>query len=137
MTVEKSIAVPTFFAPVRVGGNSFVLPPCNASRGNATDRATICHVLDICQNENALSQQQYIEMQDVKCGKQDLVQINPLILSAAGLDMHKEASGNVSDKVATVDPLVSGYGQTVSYQPHIRANTIRSSREQHRCPHNL
>ncbi len=36
-----------------------------------------------------------------------------------------------------VDPLVSGYGQTVSYQPHIHANTIRSSREQHRCPHNL
>jgi hypothetical protein len=36
-----------------------------------------------------------------------------------------------------VDPLVSGDGQTVSYQPHIHANTIRSSREQHRCSHNL
>jgi hypothetical protein len=35
------------------------------------------------------------------------------------------------------DPLVSGDGQTVSYQPHIHANTIRSSREQHRCSHNL
>jgi hypothetical protein len=36
-----------------------------------------------------------------------------------------------------VDTLVSGDGQTVSYQPHIHANTIRSSREQHRCSHNL
>jgi len=36
-----------------------------------------------------------------------------------------------------VDPLVSGDGQTVSYQPHIHANTIRSSREQHRCSLNL
>ncbi len=35
------------------------------------------------------------------------------------------------------DPLVSGDGQTVSYQPHIHANTIRSSQEQHRCSHNL
>jgi len=34
------------------------------------------------------------------------------------------------------DPLVSGDGQTVSYQPHIHANTTRSSREQHRCSHN-
>jgi len=39
--------------------------------------------------------------------------------------------------VKAVDPLVSGDGQTVSYQPHIHANTIRSSREQHRCSHNL
>jgi len=36
-----------------------------------------------------------------------------------------------------IDPLVSGDGQTLSYQPHIHANTIRSSREQHRCSHNL
>ena len=38
-----------------------------------------------------------------------------------------------------VNPLVSGDGQTVSYQPHIHANTIRSSQEQeqHRCSHNL
>ncbi len=36
-----------------------------------------------------------------------------------------------------VDPLVSGNGQTVSYQPHIHANTIRSSQEQHCCSHNL
>ena len=35
------------------------------------------------------------------------------------------------------DPLVSGDGQTVSYQPHIHANIIRSSREQHCCSHNL
>jgi len=35
------------------------------------------------------------------------------------------------------DPLVSGDGQTVSYQPQIHANTIRSSQEQHRCSHNL
>ena len=35
------------------------------------------------------------------------------------------------------DPLVSGDRQTVSYQPHIHANTIRSSREQHRCSHKL
>ena len=35
------------------------------------------------------------------------------------------------------DPLVSGDGQTVSDQPQIHANTIRSSREQHRCSHNL
>ncbi len=38
---------------------------------------------------------------------------------------------------SAVDPLVSGYGQTVSYQPHIHTNTIRSSCEQHCCPHNL
>ncbi len=37
----------------------------------------------------------------------------------------------------SVDPLVSGDGQTISYQPHIHANTIRRSREQHRCSHNL
>jgi hypothetical protein len=36
-----------------------------------------------------------------------------------------------------VDPLVSGDGQTVSYQPHNHANTIRSSREQRRSSHNL
>jgi hypothetical protein len=36
-----------------------------------------------------------------------------------------------------IDPLVSGDRQTLSYQPHIHANTIRSSREQHRCSHNL
>jgi hypothetical protein len=36
-----------------------------------------------------------------------------------------------------VDPLVSGDGQTISYQPHIHANTISSSREQHCCSHNL
>ena len=41
------------------------------------------------------------------------------------------------DDWVVVDPLVSGDGQTVSYQPHIHANTIRSSREQHRCSHNL
>ena len=35
------------------------------------------------------------------------------------------------------DPLVSGDGQTVSYQPQIHANTIRSSQEQHHCSHNL
>ncbi len=40
-------------------------------------------------------------------------------------------------RAIVVDPLVSGDGQTVSYQPHIHANTIRSSREQHRCSHNL
>jgi len=40
-------------------------------------------------------------------------------------------------RTPSVDPLVSGDGQTVSYQPHIHANTIRSSREQHRCSHNL
>ena len=44
----------------------------------------------------------------------------------------------------TVDPLIPGYGQTFTEpvhpfpdQPHIHANTIRSSREQHRCSHNL
>jgi hypothetical protein len=43
-----------------------------------------------------------------------------------------------------VDPLIPGYGQTFTEpvhpfpdQPHIHANTIRSSREQHRCSHNL
>jgi hypothetical protein len=36
-----------------------------------------------------------------------------------------------------VDPLVSGFGQTVSYHSHIHANTVRSSHEQHRSPHNL
>jgi hypothetical protein len=36
-----------------------------------------------------------------------------------------------------VDPLVSGDGQTVSYQPQIHANTIRRSQEQNRCSHNL
>jgi hypothetical protein len=35
------------------------------------------------------------------------------------------------------DPLVSGDGQTISYQHHVHANTIRSSREQHCCSHNL
>jgi hypothetical protein len=33
--------------------------------------------------------------------------------------------------------LVSGDGQTASYQPHIHANTIKSSREQHHCSLNL
>jgi hypothetical protein len=33
-----------------------------------------------------------------------------------------------------VDPSVSGDGQTVSYQPHIHANIIRSSQEQHHSP---
>jgi len=38
------------------------------------------------------------------------------------------------DHPLPVEPLVSGDRQTVSYQPHIHANTIRSSsREQHRC----
>jgi hypothetical protein len=43
-----------------------------------------------------------------------------------------------------VDPLIPGYGQTFTEpvhpfpdQPLIHANTIRSSREQHRCSHNL
>jgi hypothetical protein len=36
-----------------------------------------------------------------------------------------------------VDFLVSGDGQTVSYQPHIHPNTNGISQEQHRCSHNL
>ena len=36
-----------------------------------------------------------------------------------------------------VDPLVYGDRQTVSYQPHIHANTVRSSQEQHCCSHNF
>ncbi len=43
----------------------------------------------------------------------------------------------LKNAIGHVDPLVSEYGQTISYQPHIHANTIRSSPEQHRCPHNL
>ncbi len=38
--------------------------------------------------------------------------------------------------ITVENPLVSGDRQTISYQPHIHANTIRSSREQHRCPPN-
>jgi hypothetical protein len=36
-----------------------------------------------------------------------------------------------------VDPRISGYGQTISYPPHVHANTTRCSREQPCCPHNL
>ena len=36
-----------------------------------------------------------------------------------------------------VDPLVSGNRQTISYQPHRYANTIRSTQEQHHCSQNL
>jgi len=45
--------------------------------------------------------------------------------------------GSLVGQMTGIDPLVSGDGQTLSYQPHIHANTIRSSREQHRCSHNL
>ena len=52
---------------------------------------------------------------------------------------HSDQEDHLSsaDLAPSLDPLVSGDGQTVSYQPHIPANTIRSSREQHRCSHNL
>jgi hypothetical protein len=36
-----------------------------------------------------------------------------------------------------VDPRISRYGQTLSYLPHVHANTTRSSQEQPCCPHNL
>jgi len=91
-------------APERIGVNSFKSPPCTLSRGNATDRATYRHVSEISNNELALSQQQYIEMQDVKDGSQELSQINPLILATAGLEVHEMTSSNDAQvEVSTTD----------------------------------
>ena len=86
--ITKTFSIPTFFAPVRIGTGSFVAPPTTFSRGNATDRATLRHVREICENADALAQQQLVEMQDVKDGEQHLGHINPTILSAVGLDVH-------------------------------------------------
>ncbi len=76
---------------MRVGEKSFLSPPVAISKGNATDRTTFHYVLKFSQNEYALGQQQIFEMQDVTVGKQVLAHINPLILSAAGLDVHSDA----------------------------------------------
>lgn len=79
-TVLETFAIKTFLAPVRVGEKCFGAPPVAMSKGNATDRATFRHVLEISQNEHALAQQQILEMQDVKVGEQALAQINPIVL---------------------------------------------------------
>ena len=78
-----------FLAPVYVGKNSFKSPQRTMSRGNARDRATLCHIVEIRLNAYALSQQQLLEMNDVEVSKQDLSQINDSLLAVAGLDVHK------------------------------------------------
>jgi hypothetical protein len=96
--VTETFLIPTFHAPVRVGGKRhFESPPEFESKGNAIDQSTLRHVLELSQDDLALSQQQFIEMQDVKDGKQELGHINPSILSTAGLDVHKQTE---SDHIA-------------------------------------
>jgi hypothetical protein len=73
MTVVESIPIPTFLTPVRVGEKSFLSLPVAMFKGNATDRATLCHVLEISQNEYALGQQQILKMQDVTVNAQALI----------------------------------------------------------------
>ena len=65
---------------------------------------------------------------------------NPVLWDWKSQELYGVGYDLLSDPVKeakVVDPLVSGDGQTVSYQPHIHANIIRCSREQHRCSHNL
>lgn len=101
---SKSICIPTFSAPRRVGDKSFGMTPKTLSRGNAADRATIRHVVEMSTNEFALAQQQVLEMMDVSARKQNLEQINPTILAAAGLAVHidnkyEQSKENVGDRV--------------------------------------
>ena len=83
--------IPIFLALVTVGNKSFRSPPLNYSKGNGIDRATFHHVLEVSTNEHALAQQHIIEMQEVNDIKQDLKQINPLILASTGLDVHMDS----------------------------------------------
>lgn len=99
-----------FLVPEYVGGKSFAAPPKKMSRGNATDRAILRHVTDLSENEYALAQQQIIEMQEVHDGTLKLEHINSTVLSAAGLDVHIDASSSdesesnsTSDLVDTTD----------------------------------
>ena len=85
---KEKFPIPTFLCPERVGNNSFHSPSETTSKGNSTDRAMFRYVAEISSNEHALANQQILEMQDVKTGDQDIENINPRILSAAGLDVH-------------------------------------------------
>ena len=71
--------------------------------------ATLRHLVEICSNSHALSQQQLLEMNDVEVGKQDLSQINNSVLAVAGLDVHKawmkEQTGGVCGVGVNVDRL--------------------------------
>ena len=86
---RQNFPIKPFLAPVYVGKNSFKSPQRTMSRGNARDRATLCHIVEIRLNAYALSQQQLLEMNDVEVSKQDLLQINDSVLAVAGLDVHK------------------------------------------------
>ena len=98
---DESITIPPFWAPQRIGDKSFHSPPETESKGNSTDRATFRHVMEISNNEQALANQQILEMHDVDRGEQDFGNINPRILSAAGLDVHL----NAHDGCATRDTI--------------------------------
>jgi len=97
MVRRETLAVPTFFAPRKLGENCFESPPTSLSRGNAFDRATLRHVTAISSNEHALAHQQLVEMLDVKHGNQQLSQINPLVRNAAGLNVHTGAGWDRDD----------------------------------------
>jgi hypothetical protein len=88
-TVKKRIAIPPFKAPKRVGDNSFHAPPVSLSKGNAYDRGLFQQVCRQSMDEPlALPLIQYTAMEDVRCGKLKLADINPSVLVKAGLDVH-------------------------------------------------
>jgi hypothetical protein len=88
---------PTFMAPLPLGNQSFGNPPLSASKGKGYDRANSRLVKDIVENGDvALSHQQMVEMEDVKCGNQKLADINASVRIAVGLDVHLGGKENVS-----------------------------------------
>jgi hypothetical protein len=113
-TVVERVPIPTFLAPFRVSKQSFLSPPVGTSKGNVTDGATFCHVLEISQKEYALGQQQILEMQDVTVGKQALAHINLLLLSAAGLDVQPDAKHNDME-VCSTSKALSGMSMSDSW----------------------
>ena len=102
---DEHVPIPTFWAPRRIGENSFVSPPTISSKGNGNDRATLRHVMEITNNEYALAQQQILEMQEVSAGTQRLMNINPSILAISGLDVHTAADKSNLDTMTSTRKL--------------------------------
>ena len=110
---DESITIPPFWAPQRIGDKSFHSPPETESKGNSTDRATFRHVMEISKDEQALANQQILEMHDAHRGEQYFGSINPRILSASGLDVHLDArDGGAMTGITTTDETSDGMNES-------------------------
>mmetsp|Transcript_31596 Transcript_31596/g.76333 ORF Transcript_31596/g.76333 Transcript_31596/m.76333 type:complete len:492 (-) Transcript_31596:28-1503(-) len=89
----KCIRIPPFKAPIPTGGKGFKSRSKSVNKGVGSDRKLYNHIEETkANNELGMALQQAHEMEDVRSRKQSLDDINPRLVHAAGLDVHRGAA---------------------------------------------